>query len=394
MLKINFNITLFFILSLIILPFLLKYLFGVTSLSSSIMIFSVACIIFLIKLFKKIIHVNIYYFILIFFFIFHLLLTIFFNHTLNDKFFTSILGLFIFFTSSYISSLYFYKTESVVSFNAFKYSFVILLLLGLYHMIFIGGARDVFPFAEASHYALFFGPLSLLIYILTTNKFLRISILIFLMMFSFLFPNTTILIYLFLIMFLHLRFNIKSVIFFILIFILISNNAYVSDRIFFLSEESSHNLSSLVYLQGIQDAYNSLIQTYGLGLGFQQMGTQDSSEAGLLIQQLINNDVGLNRQDGGFTAAKIIAEFGVLGLFLLLVYFMKFKKAFNYLRKNLFYKRENNIKEIIANVFIYAYFIELFIRGVGYFSQGTFFFLVALFYLSLKKRNEIINYSQ
>ena len=293
--------------------------------------------------------------------------------------------------------MYFYKTESVVSFNAFKYSFLILLLLGLYHIIFIGGARDVFPFTEASHYALFFGPLCILIYILTTNEVLRIFILIFLIMFSFLIPNTTILIYGFLIMFLHLRFNIKNIIFFIFIciltWILISNNTYLSNRIFFLSEDTN-NLSALVYLQGIQDAYNSLIQTNGLGLGFQQLGTQDSSEAGLLIQQLINNDVGLNRQDGGFTAAKVIGEFGVFGLFLLLVYFMKFKKAFNYLRKSLFYKRENNTKEIIANVFIYAYFIELFIRGVGYFSQGTFFFLVALFYLSIKKRNEIINYSQ
>ena len=82
MLKISFSISLFFILSFMTLPFVLKYLFGITSLSSSIMIFSMVCIIFSIKFLKKTVNVNVYFFILIFFFIFHLLLIIFLNHKL------------------------------------------------------------------------------------------------------------------------------------------------------------------------------------------------------------------------------------------------------------------------------------------------------------------------
>jgi hypothetical protein len=45
------------------------------------------------------------------------------------------------------------------------------------------------------------------------------------------------------------------------------------------SPEISTNISSLVYLQGIQDAFNNLIRSYGFGIGFNMNQTKFSSDA-------------------------------------------------------------------------------------------------------------------
>jgi hypothetical protein len=131
---------------------------------------------------------------------------------------------------------------------------------------------------------------------------------------------------------------------------------YFYDRVLFWDAQSSKNLSSLVYLQGIQDAHYSFVSTKGLGLGFQQLGTQKLSEAGLILQELLNNNTGLNRQDGGFTAAKIIAELGLLGILILLMYLILAKKAFFYLY-NYLRGKENDLKLALSYGFIYAYSI-------------------------------------
>ena len=205
-----------------------------------------------------------------------------------------------------------------------------------------------------------------------------------------LFPRTTIFLYVCLIAILYSRFNIKSICFLLIIllvfYLIILNNEYLNERIFFLSKESSSNLSALVYLQGIEDAYYSVISTNGFGLGFQQLGMQPVSESGLIIQKLLNNDIGLNRQDGGFTAVKVISELGLLGILLVLCYLVKLKKAFNHLQNYLLY-RKGDIKLIVSYSFIYTYFVELFIRGIGYFSPGNFFFLVVVFYLFIREKN-------
>ena len=319
------------------------------------------------------------------------------NNFLNLKAYLSLVSLFFVFGAAYLISFIIKDLNEIFLYKTIKYMFLVFTIFGLYHILFIGGARNIFPFSEASHYALFLGPFSVLLYVLSTSKILKFLIVFLLILLGMLFPNITILTYAFLIFLLHIKLNIKNIILISLggiIFVnIIVNNIYFYERIFFWNEQSSKNLSSLVYLQGIQDAYYSFVSTNGIGIGFQQLGTQKPSEAGVIIQEILGNDTGLNRQDGGFTAAKLIAELGFFGLLLLVLYFRIFKKSLIYLSSYIQSKRYD-LRLTISYSFIYSYLIELFVRGAGYFTQGSFLFFFAISYLFIRKNSENPNNSQ
>lgn len=386
----NIYINMFFIFLLMSLPYFFNKFFGISSLSVGVLFFSLISMIFSYNFLTRVHFISFRFLFIILFITLHILLTLILKDSINEKFLISIIGLFIFTLSAYLFSFFLFEINKLVLFKTIKYSFMGLLFLGIFHIIFIGGTRNIFPFSEASHYGLFLGPFSVALYILTINKFFKFFIIAHLITCSILFPSTTIFIYVCLIAILYSRFNIKSICFLLIIllvfYLIILNNEYLNERIFFLSKESSSNLSALVYLQGIEDAYYSVISTNGFGLGFQQLGMQPVSESGLIIQKLLNNDIGLNRQDGGFTAVKVISELGLLGILLVLCYLVKLKKAFNHLQNYLLY-RKGDIKLIVSYSFIYTYFVELFIRGIGYFSPGNFFFLVVVFYLFIREKN-------
>ena len=377
-------INLIFILILSILP-LLGFMINATSMAAGILIFSFLIYIVNIKHWNYLFHIKKKFIFLIILFLLYLMITsIITNNFLNFKAYLSLLGLFFVFGATYLISYVMKNVKDESLYKTIKYTFIIFLILGFYHIVFIGGAKNIFPFSEASHYALFLGPFSIVLYILSTSKILKLTVILVLILVGILFPNTTILMYAFLIFMLYIKLSLKNIFFIILggiiFFNIILTNKYFSERIFFWNEQSSKNLSSLVYLQGVQDAYYSLKSTNGFGIGFQQLGTQKPSEAGIILQQLMDNENGLNRQDGGFTSAKIIAEMGYLGFLLLFIYFILLKKSFIYIL-NYLDNKERNIKLVIAYGFIYAYLIELFVRGAGYFTQGSFIFFISCAYL-------------
>jgi len=392
------NIYILFVLFLSIFPLYFVSNFGASSMAMGILIFSSLVYIVNIEYLNRLYRLKKKFALLIILFLLYLVITVFItNNFLNLKAYLSVFSLLFVFGAAYLTSYSLKYTDNRLIYRTIKYTFLIFMLLGLYHLIFIGGARNPFPFSEASHYGLFIGPFSVALYVLSSSKFLKFFIISWVISAGILFPNTTVLMYAFLILLLHIKLNIKNIILVILggiIFInIIFNNDYFYDRIFFWNEQSSKNLSSLVYLQGVQDAYYSFTSTNGFGIGFQQLGTQKSSEAGLIIQELMGNETGLNRQDGGFTAAKIIAELGFLGIGLLILYFIIVKKAFSYLSNCLNSKRyDANL--VISYSFIYAYLIELFVRGAGYFTQGSFLFFVAVSYLFIRKDIETHNNPQ
>ena len=99
----------------------------------------------------------------------------------------------------------------------------------------------------------------------------------------------------------------------------------------------------------------------------------------------------LNITDGGFLAAKLICEFGIIGLLLVLAYLVLALKSvvkINHLNNQNIIGSDSYKKQIFMYGIVVAYFTEIMLRGYGYFSPGLFFLLTAIFYI---KHNSIKN---
>ena len=170
---------------------------------------------------------------------------------------------------------------------------------------------------------------------------------------------------------------------------LINHVEYFSSR---LSFEDSQNLTTLVWLQGWQLAYLNFMDTSGIGLGFQMLGKSTTSYGNItdIMSSLLNGGQALNTEDGGFLVAKLIAEFGFVGIFIVLFYSFFLVKIVYRLRK--LYKKQlltdYEKRKLLAYGIIFSFFVEMFLRGYGYFSPGVFLFLTSVFYnISFKKFN-------
>lgn len=288
--------------------------------------------------------------------------------------------------------------ERVDLVQGFKYVFLVLFSLALITYatefklgeIFYDKNKAIFPFEEPSHFALFFGPFFFIYLFQLTNIYKQIFIVLGVGLLAISIESTTLLIYVALALLLFARVN--AITLFLVVPVSIYGVYYVLNDPYFLSRfilsPDSDNLTALVYLQGLTDAYNVLIDTNGLGLGFQMLGSQPPSEVHYQIQAVLGqglDGIGLNRKDGGFVAAKLVAEFGVFGLVLLAAYLVLFFKVFLRLRRMIREPHGFKPAYIFAFVFIYAGFVEIFVRGVGYFSPSLFLFYTALFVYSKNK---------
>ena len=76
------------------------------------------------------------------------------------------------------------------------------------------------------------------------------------------------------------------------------------------------NASAIVWLNGWSQAYETFPETYGLGLGFNQMGCGDFVGIGRFSEhiRLWTHGVVLNWNDGSFAASKLVSEFGLVGI--------------------------------------------------------------------------------
>ena len=157
---------------------------------------------------------------------------------------------------------------------------------------------------------------------------------------------------------------------------------YFSQRLDMSSDND--NLSTLVFLSGWERAYLSFVGSNGFGLGFNQLGiVGPQGELQPLIQSLTDGVSRLNVRDGGSTASKLIAETGWLGLMLIIFYFFS---SINIL-KQLIMRRLQGSKDIFFCGIFLIFSIELFIRGMGYFSILSFLFLSSIYWIH---RNKIL----
>jgi hypothetical protein len=143
------------------------------------------------------------------------------------------------------------------------------------------------------------------------------------------------------------------------------------------------SLSMLSYQSGWQRIYLNLQDSYGIGIGFQQLGFLGT--AGELLESFdALGAVDLNRYDGSFVASKLISEFGILAIMVLVVYWVYFAKHFSWLRE---VSRNGGETVDCRKVFFLACFVmfsvDLFLRGTGYFSASGFIFIASLMWIGL-----------
>ena len=283
-----------------------------------------------------------------------------------------------------------YEKEFITRFATYFKKYSLLLIYFLMCLFFIskytndfnfGGKHSIFVFSEPSHY-LFSTSCLFFFSFAKGGKYTRIII------------------YLFYISFIFLQ-NSLLCLFIIILLTIIANNIYIYiifgscffyiyaffyDQISYFTErlnffEISNNLSLLVYQDGLYSAYTSLKNTLLLGYGIGNLGYVNDEISP--FRQRINQIYGskLNNFDGSFLASKIISEFGIIGI--LIVIFSIFLITLNYFR----YHNQKSLYNCFNISVSFSFLIELLIRGSSYFTLNVFLFSITSFYYILSYRS-------
>lgn len=296
------------------------------------------------------------------------------------------------------------KIRSFTILSVVKTLSFFIIIIGIYSIFwkvtFLGYEKfpkSIFPFSEPSHFAISISGLLLFIGLYSSTT-VRIFLIVTVGLMGILYPSLILLVVALVMILLYFYSNFTKLlpivlVLSVLIFYIINADmaTYFSDRLTF--DNSATNFSTLVYLQGWEDMLSCLNESNGFGVGFQNLGILEPGEYGKKIYLLLGSY--LNRNDGGFLAAKIVGEFGILGIGLIIAYLFKLFHSIVYIINfTKFYdlnKKQTMINYPIASVLghsiIIMFFLEMFGRGYGYFSTGVFFFFVAMFLTSADNLN-------
>lgn len=266
----------------------------------------------------------------------------------------------------------------------FYFLLVFIGFIGIFIPLRIGPyeslSTPVFPFSEPSHFALVYAPIACLALLVCHGK-MRIYICIISLAFALLTPSLTILIVTVLLLLLALSIN-NIILLGIAVFFSISSMHVVAPDLldYFmvrLSSDSSENLSRLVYTQGWENMFSAFLLTSGFGIGFQNFGNEPPGPSTLILDSL--HDSALNRADGGFLMAKIVGEFGVVG-FMFVLFLLITSIVAGYILRRRIQKMSftHNTLDLFPLCAIYMLIVELFFRGVGYFSPSLLFAIFCL----------------
>lgn len=151
----------------------------------------------------------------------------------------------------------------------------------------------------------------------------------------------------------------------------------------------TQNLSALVYLQGIDFIEQSFVRTWGWGVGFQQLGFTPLHSPATLVIYSLNSGSFLNLQDGGFVATKAISELGIFGVMLIATLTVVAVRAALILRRSALNGNPLDPRRRFCLAILAGYLIDIYVRGVGYFSATTIFLGIAVFALSEMRRANV-----
>lgn len=259
--------------------------------------------------------------------------------------------------------------------------FVAVAVLSLAGFPAIGVALHHFPmilFFEPSQYALAFLPFAIYI-LLKSTKYWLINF-IALTALAFTIQSLTLFVGVFVALIPRLNFYKLFAIFTFAMAIFYFTDidmSYFSSRVDIASnlESDSPNLSVLAYFQGWERAWINLKSTNLIGVGFQQFGIiGDKGEFQAIIANVYGAD-DLNMYDGGSNGAKIVGEFGIFGVAFLFFYVSVLVRCFYIYRGG---EKLTNSHLFIISILIGS-FVEIFVRGGGYFTFGNSLLLYAMF---------------
>lgn len=151
--------------------------------------------------------------------------------------------------------------------------------------------------------------------------------------------------------------------------------SYVADRL----SLTSPNLSVLVFKSGWERAYLSFIDTFGFGLGFQQLGFVGQNGEIMTNIMTVSSGQKICLLDGATVAAKLVTEFGMMAIVVLGLYSIyAIRYGINLRELSL---NKNKIRDSRCVFFLACFLmfcIDLFVRGTGYFSSSAFLFMASL----------------
>lgn len=252
---------------------------------------------------------------------------------------------------------------------------------------------DVFPFSEPSHFAIFCGPIIAMGFFIS-RRLVRYFLLSTTALLVALLPSLTLAFQLLLVLGIVMAGSLRKnpiiavalsvgaglVLIYSLPLLLPSDIlAYFEDR---LSFEDSTNLSVLVYQQGWERGWLIIGQTAGIGMGFNNLENGAVGRYGTVIYSILNADK--NLADGGFVGAKLIGEFGIFGVIVLLFFLRSFVTSLTGMSTQISRARKppevrSNSKVADSDVVLFLAFSavvfsfsEFFVRGIGYLSMYVF----------------------
>jgi hypothetical protein len=138
----------------------------------------------------------------------------------------------------------------------------------------------------------------------------------------------------------------------------------------------TENISSLVYVQGWQDALFNLRRTHGLGLGINMMGCGELPDVSARRALTLVGLRELNAEDGSFLFAKVVSEVGLAGIafyIFVLGWWVRLERKLRYLKDDPF-----RFAVSAQSALIFCFVALSFTRGSGYFN-GWFLLAVAAF---------------
>lgn len=292
---------------------------------------------------------------------------------------------------STLASIFYRASDRVVN-AAFGVAMAIFVIAALFSIASIqptsttASAKSVFPFTEPSHFAGAFSPI--LGFMVVSSRGLRRWGWIFLgLALGYLLQSLTMIVAAMLISAVCLT-MLRLLVFgavgaAVLPFL---DLGYFLARLQFDPTQTT-NLSSLVYIQGWELVVASMRETWGWGLGFQQLGHiyLDAPTTNLIYR--LTGGLDLNLNEGSFVAAKLISELGVFGVGLVAAHAYFAGRAFVGIRRIVIRKHRPPLSDVMAMCSIFTYSVEMFVRGTGYFSSSTVLMLTSIIILMRAKRN-------
>ena len=258
---------------------------------------------------------------------------------------------------------------------------IMLIIYGFGNVLVQGGEfnRPSVLFLEPSHIAGSFSPF--LLYVCTFSSPKKKALLLVLALAScILIENATLLFSCILVAVLTLPFGAISLVICVASLYLSLNPEYLLYYTSRIDIINPSNGSLVLYLSGWERSYLSFIDSYGLGIGFQQFGIIGSR--GEIFMDLDLSVQEITLLGGSSVAMKFIAEFGVFGLFVIFWYLFHCAKSAIWFRSiSLGSQTRYSANMVFLKACFVFYFVDLFVRGTGYFSSTTFLFTVSALWI-------------